>query len=281
VHATFEHFDRNGSGYLDYRELRDALEHYGIDTDTEGARRVVERYDDRPDGKLDIGEFGELVRDIEGGVIRAAKGGRGSAAKDGRGSAVRPSSAGAGLGSSRLSAARAFSTSHHMKQRATPRSMASGENSRWAYSKPLYEGANMEPNEPSVQQFSLPDGARFVDSYEGAEQSPMQAERSQLQYICHELGLASHGTRPQLLERLGYHFDALDDAPRLQQQIQATWRRLISGGSRDFGEVLTSQGASSSLLDRTGPYRRLRETGSLISNRTQRAMLYPDDGVRP
>jgi len=71
VRSTFAHFDANGSGYLDYRELQNALRHYGVDLSTEGARAMVVRYDDRPDGKLDVGEFAELVRDIEAGVIRS------------------------------------------------------------------------------------------------------------------------------------------------------------------------------------------------------------------
>ena len=65
VRSAFQYFDRNGSGYLDYRELRNALEHYGIDTNTAGARKVLRRYDDRPDGKLDVGEFGALVNDLD------------------------------------------------------------------------------------------------------------------------------------------------------------------------------------------------------------------------
>jgi len=69
---TFRHFDTNNSGFLDYGELRNALRHYGLqhfDSD-ERAASVVRRYDDHPDGKLEIVEFAELVRDLEAGVIR-------------------------------------------------------------------------------------------------------------------------------------------------------------------------------------------------------------------
>ena len=62
---AFRYFDRNDSGFLDYRELRDALNHMGFDCSTGGAKEVVMRYDDRPDGKLDVNEFAELVRDID------------------------------------------------------------------------------------------------------------------------------------------------------------------------------------------------------------------------
>jgi len=32
---------------------------------------VVRRYDDTPDGKLDLAEFTELIRDVEAGVVRS------------------------------------------------------------------------------------------------------------------------------------------------------------------------------------------------------------------
>ena len=70
VCAAFDHFDVNGSGFLDYRELRSALRHYGIDLGTSFAKQVVAAYDDNPDGKLDLDEFAELVRDIEAGVAK-------------------------------------------------------------------------------------------------------------------------------------------------------------------------------------------------------------------
>ena len=71
--ATFNYFDANGSGFLDYRELRNALHHYGIDVDAKQAAEMVMRYDDQPDGKMELGEFAELVRDVEQGVLRAAR----------------------------------------------------------------------------------------------------------------------------------------------------------------------------------------------------------------
>ena len=56
VSAAFAYFDRNGSGFLDYRELRNALRHYGVDVSSAGAMSVVAAYDDRPDGKHDDGD---------------------------------------------------------------------------------------------------------------------------------------------------------------------------------------------------------------------------------
>jgi hypothetical protein len=40
--------------------------------DTAGAQDVLAAYDDRPDGKLDLEEFAELVRDIEAGATRTS-----------------------------------------------------------------------------------------------------------------------------------------------------------------------------------------------------------------
>jgi len=73
VARTFYHFDANKSGFLGYRELRNALRHYGLsDVTIRDARSVVRRYDDTPDGKLDLREFAELVRDLEAGIIRSS-----------------------------------------------------------------------------------------------------------------------------------------------------------------------------------------------------------------
>ena len=61
VRGAFEYFDRNRSGFLDYRELRSALQYMGIDTSLREAANVLRRYDDYPDGKLDVAEFASLV----------------------------------------------------------------------------------------------------------------------------------------------------------------------------------------------------------------------------
>ena len=52
-------------------QLKAALRHYGLDFSTAGAAEVVARYDDYPDGKLDVAEFSEIIRDIESGVLRS------------------------------------------------------------------------------------------------------------------------------------------------------------------------------------------------------------------
>ena len=70
VRATFNHFDANRSGYMDFRELVAALRHYGFHATQAEAAAIVRRYDDSPDGKLDIYEFATLVRDISSGALR-------------------------------------------------------------------------------------------------------------------------------------------------------------------------------------------------------------------
>ena len=65
VALTFDYFDPSKSGFLGYRELRNALLHHGLSNETIlDAKSVLRRYDDTPDGKLDLHEFAELVRDL-------------------------------------------------------------------------------------------------------------------------------------------------------------------------------------------------------------------------
>jgi len=64
VRNCFAYFDANGSGFLDYRELRHALRYLGIDTSLSGAIDLLRRYDDWPDGKLEFAEFARLVEDL-------------------------------------------------------------------------------------------------------------------------------------------------------------------------------------------------------------------------
>ena len=67
---TFQRFDSDGSGSLDYKELRGALRHYGIDCTHPAAADLIKRYDERPDGRMQLHEFAELVINVNEGVIR-------------------------------------------------------------------------------------------------------------------------------------------------------------------------------------------------------------------
>ena len=62
VAAAFRRFDRNGSGSLDYRELRGAMGELGIDCTTAEAVRVLQAYDADGNGLLDLYEFAGLAQ---------------------------------------------------------------------------------------------------------------------------------------------------------------------------------------------------------------------------
>ena len=64
VRKTFDYFDRNRSGFLDYRELRTALQHMGYDVSTGATIELLRAYDDYPDGKLELAEFNKLASDL-------------------------------------------------------------------------------------------------------------------------------------------------------------------------------------------------------------------------
>jgi Ca2+-binding EF-hand superfamily protein len=66
VSATFDEFDVNRSGFLDYAELRNALRKYGVDVNNDVAADILRSYDDNPNGLLDLLEFAKLVADLEG-----------------------------------------------------------------------------------------------------------------------------------------------------------------------------------------------------------------------
>jgi len=61
--AMFAHFDRNKNGVFEYRELRNALN---------VAASLIQRYDDTPDGKMQLSEFATLVTQLEQGFMRSA-----------------------------------------------------------------------------------------------------------------------------------------------------------------------------------------------------------------
>ena len=59
--AAFRKYDRNQSGKLDYRELRNALQGMGLDTSMQDAVNVLRKYDADRSGLLEIDEFANLV----------------------------------------------------------------------------------------------------------------------------------------------------------------------------------------------------------------------------
>ena len=78
VLAAFRQFDRNGSGQLDYKELRSALEALGVDCTTSEAVQVVQAYDQDGNGLLDVYEFAGLAEKLGLSMGRPSMGGGGA-----------------------------------------------------------------------------------------------------------------------------------------------------------------------------------------------------------
>jgi Ca2+-binding EF-hand superfamily protein len=64
VKKTFARFDVNHSGYLEIQELRKALEHHVLNLSSAEAGRILSVYDDKPNGKLDLSEFAQVIHDL-------------------------------------------------------------------------------------------------------------------------------------------------------------------------------------------------------------------------
>lgn len=64
VRSVFTRFDRNRSGRLDYRELRNALRALGLDVTTGEAASVLAAYDYDDSGLMEIDEFARLCRQL-------------------------------------------------------------------------------------------------------------------------------------------------------------------------------------------------------------------------
>jgi Ca2+-binding EF-hand superfamily protein len=62
VRDCFNRFDQNGSGKMDYRELRNCLIALGVDVSHQGAADILLRYDRDGNGLLDVEEFSGIVR---------------------------------------------------------------------------------------------------------------------------------------------------------------------------------------------------------------------------
>ena len=64
VRDIFHRFDRNRSGRLDYRELRNALAALSLDTSHSHAAKILTRYDSDQNGLLELDEFANLCRQL-------------------------------------------------------------------------------------------------------------------------------------------------------------------------------------------------------------------------
>lgn len=61
---VFKHFDKDGSGTLSVKELRNALNFYGFSATTRQTEKVLNAYDSNPDGKVDQAEFAKLIKEV-------------------------------------------------------------------------------------------------------------------------------------------------------------------------------------------------------------------------
>ena len=73
IRADFHDIDADNSGYIDLEELQKGLKKYGIKLSVVSTERLMRKYDDNPDNKIDIKEFVQLKRDIDANSFRKTK----------------------------------------------------------------------------------------------------------------------------------------------------------------------------------------------------------------
>jgi len=69
----FLEIDIDNSGYIDIKELHKGLKKYGIKLSLKKTKDLLKKYDDNPDGKIEMGEFMQLKTDIDIGNLRKTK----------------------------------------------------------------------------------------------------------------------------------------------------------------------------------------------------------------
>jgi len=65
VKASFDVVDSNGSGYIDHKELKNALTQLGFDITTKETVQILKEYDGSRDGVIDLDEWQKLITDLE------------------------------------------------------------------------------------------------------------------------------------------------------------------------------------------------------------------------
>lgn len=73
IKEDFQLIDADNSGYIDLEELQKGLKKYGIKLSVISTERLMRKYDDNPDNKIDIREFVQLKRDIDANSFRKTK----------------------------------------------------------------------------------------------------------------------------------------------------------------------------------------------------------------
>ena len=72
VRLIFAKHDVNRNGTFGYRELRSALGALGYSVSHPVAYDFIKNYDDEPDGRMELLEFANLVKNLEMGLVRSA-----------------------------------------------------------------------------------------------------------------------------------------------------------------------------------------------------------------
>lgn len=65
IKKDFKQIDSDKSGYIDLIELKEGLKKYGIKMSIVNTKKLLKKYDNNPDSKLDINEFVQLKRDMD------------------------------------------------------------------------------------------------------------------------------------------------------------------------------------------------------------------------
>ena len=69
----FFEIDIDRSGYIDIKELHKGLKKYGINVSIKNTKNLLKKYDDNPDGKIEMREFIQLKNDIDTKKFRKSK----------------------------------------------------------------------------------------------------------------------------------------------------------------------------------------------------------------
>ena len=73
IKEQFKIIDKDNSGYIELNELNDALKKYGLELTLESVKKLMKKYDDNPDSRIDMQEFFQLKRDIDTNNFRKTK----------------------------------------------------------------------------------------------------------------------------------------------------------------------------------------------------------------
>ena len=65
IKNQFKIIDKDGSGFIDVDELNAGLKKYGIKMSIDNTKKLLNKYDNNPDSRIDVKEFVQLKRDID------------------------------------------------------------------------------------------------------------------------------------------------------------------------------------------------------------------------